>query len=475
MMSRIKLCFLLGLLLFISSCFPEGSLDRGPGYKMPLVKEGEVILYLQPLPQESSRLRFIIGGISAIRDDGLEIPLSPVFSEIKGADHTGRQKLLASGILPPGLYTGISIQIQKAWVQTEEGEVALLVPEEPFNVDQAFDVRRQEASALFLTLGPSGMLTAGVRFTPVFFLASAGRTLINLIGFVSVPASNTLAVFNKKTMQIVNAIATDQGPSGLVLDQLRTRAYVAAAQDDSVAVIDVFNMRIINRLKLDFKDHPVWLDLTPDGRTLVSVNRDSNTVSIIDALSMIEIERVKVGQKPSSAVMDPSGLKVYVMNPRSNSISVVDLTQRRLAVTIAVEGGPLMGAFNRQGDKLYIISRDWPYITVIDRLRFIITQKIFIGTGAVSIRVDNQTGLIYVGKNLGAEISVIDPFSAQLVDNFQAGGQAGFMTIDGQERTLLAALSDRSVLQKFNLISKELMAEIEMGEGAFAVVVMGER
>jgi YVTN family beta-propeller protein len=475
MMSRLNLCFFLGLLLFIGSCFPEGSVYRGSGYKMPLIKEGEVILYLQPLPQESNRLRFIIGGISAIRDGGPEIPLALAFNEIKGAELSGRQKLLASAILPPGSYSGISIQIQKAWIQTDEGEMALLVPEEPYNVDQSFDVTRGKTSALFLALDPSGLITAGVRFTPVLSLRFAGRTLINLIGFVSNPASNRILVFNKKTMQVVNAIATDPGPSGLVLDQLRTRAYVAAAQDDSVAVIDVFDMRIINRLKLNFKDYPVWLDLTPDGRTLVAVNRDSNTVSIIDALSLIQIDRVKVGEKPSSAVIDPSGLKAYVMNTRSNSISVVDLTQRRLSLTIALEGGPLRGAFNREGDKLYVVGGDWPFITVIDRSRFTITQKIFIGTGAVSIRVDNQTGLIYVGKKIGAEISVIDAFSGQFVDTFQAGGQAGFMTIDGQERTLWAALSDRSVLQKFNLISKELMAEIEMGGGAYAVTVMGER
>ena len=475
MISRARFFVIFGLLFLISGCFPEGSLYRGSGLKMPLRDEGEIIIYLQPLPQESNRLRFSIGGISAIRDDGPEIALAPALSEIRGADFTGRQKLLASGSLPPGSYTGLAIQIQKAWVQTEEGEMALSVPEEPFKVDQAFDVTRGKASTLFLALNPSRMISAETRFTPVFSLTGAGRTLINLIGFVSVPASNTLAVFNKKTMQVVNVIATDPEPTGLVLDQFRTRAYVAAARDDSVTAIDVFNMQIINRLKLNFKDHPVWLALTSDGRTLVSVNQGSNTVSIIDALSMIEIDRVKVGEKPSSAVMDPIGLKVYVLNTRSKTISVVDLTQRRLVVTVAVEAAPLMGAFNREGNKLYVISGDWPYITVIDRLRYAITQKIFIGTGAVSIRVDNQTGLIYVGKKIGAEISVIDPFSGQFVDNFQVGGQAAFLTIDGQERALLAALSDRSVLQKINLISKKLMAEIDLGEGAYAVVVMGER
>ena len=101
-MPRAKLFLVFGLLLFISSCFPEGSVYRGSGPRMPLIKEGEVIIYLQALPQESNRLRFILGGISALRDDGLEIPLVLAFSEIKGADHTGRQILLASGILPPG-------------------------------------------------------------------------------------------------------------------------------------------------------------------------------------------------------------------------------------------------------------------------------------------------------------------------------------------------------------------------------------
>lgn len=475
MMSRARYGVVFVLLLFIGSCFPAESLQRTPVHKAPLIQEGELIVYLQALPQETNRLRFIIGGISALGNDGLEIPLSLSLSDIKGADHTGRQRLLASGVLPPGSYAGISVQVRKAFVQTDEGEVALLVSEEPLRVEQAFDINRGQASALFLSLNPSGILTAGIRFTPVFSLVPAGRPLINLTGFVSIPASNTLAVFNKKTMQVVNAIATDPGPTGLAIDQLRTRAYVAAARDDSVAVIDVFNLQIVNRLKLNFKDHPVWLELTPDGRTLVSVNQGSNTVSIIDARSLIEIDRVKVGEKPSSAAMDPTGVKVYVFNTRSKTISVVDLTQRRLAVTIAVEASPLRGAFNREGDRLYVISGDWPYITVIDRLRFAIAQKIFIGTGAVSIRVDDQTGLIYIGKSIGGEVSVIDPFSAQLVDNFRVGGRAVFMTIDGQERALLTAFSDQNRLLKINLISKQPMAELETGEGAYAVVVMGER
>jgi len=36
------------------------------------------------------------------------------------------------------------------------------------------------------------------------------------------------------------------------------------------------------------------------------------------------------------------------------------------------------------------------------------------------------------------------------------------------------ALPERRMVQKVNLTSKKIMAEIEVGEGAYAVVVMGE-
>jgi hypothetical protein len=37
------------------------------------------------------------------------------------------------------------------------------------------------------------------------------------------------------------------------------------------------------------------------------------------------------------------------------------------------------------------------------------------------------------------------------------------------------ALSDRRILQKINLISKKVVSEIEVGKGAYEIVVMGER
>jgi len=390
-------------------------------------------------------------------------------------DLKGIQKQLASAILPPGPYTGLSIHVKQAFIQTEEGDVALFVPEEPVNVDHGFDVERGQVASLFLSFKISGTKLEGVKFTPVFSLSSSGRTLINLIGYVTNSESNFITVFDKNTMQVVDTISTSQGPKGMVLDQVRTRAYVAASRDNIIEVVDVFKGVIINRLRLNLRDRPIELALTPDGKTLVSVNNGSNTVSIIDAISMIEIGRVDVGQGPTSAVIDPSGFRAFVLNSRSSTISVIDLTQRDLALTIGVEAAPLRAAFSRGGDKLFVINSNSPNLTAIDLSRLMVSNTVFIGMGAVSIKVDEQTGYIYVGKSIGGEITVIDPFALVFIDSIFAGGQTEYIAIDDQKRHLFAVLGDKNKLAKINLISKEISGKIDVGEGAFFVVVMGER
>ncbi len=454
------------------SCAPQGLSSR---YKAPLIEEGEVILYLQPLPQEAERLSFVIDGISVIGHDDLETPVSLFFNEVKGSDLKGLQKRLASVILPPGDYSGLAIHIKRAFMRTEDGDAALLVPDEPVNVAHGFSVARREVSTLFLSFSVAGAKLQGAQFAPVFSLASSGNVLINLIGLVTNSASNYITVFNKKTMRVVNAIATDQAPKGIVLDQIRTRAYVAASHDSIIEVFDVFKGALLNRLRLNLRDRPTDLALTPDGRTLVAVNSGSNTVSIIDALSMFETARVSVGEGPSSVAIDPSGRKAFVMNTRSSTVSVVDLTQKGVSVTIGVEGAPLRAAFNQEGSQMFVINSNTPNLTVVDLSRLVVSQSVFIGMGAASIKVDDQTGLIYVGKTFGGEITVIDPFSLVFIDTIPVGGQAVFMTIDEQERNFFVVLPDKKVLQKINLISKKISAQIDVGDAAYAAVVMGER
>jgi YVTN family beta-propeller protein len=466
---KIILAFLLSL--FFMACTPQALHYQ----KEPLKERGEVLIYIQPMPKEADTFRFTIENISVITDAGADIALPVSLTILKGADLVGVQKLLASGIIPHGTYKGIRVKIRSAHVQGKQGEAKLLVSEDSLMVKHAFEVRRGEISTLFFSFDPLKSLTDGILFTPLFTLTTYVSELLSLTGYITDTESNMISVFNKKTMLMLGAIATGRAPMGIVFDQARGLAYAALSGDDFIEVVDVFAGKFTGRIRLNFGDEPHYLSLAPDGNTLLSVNHGSNTVSIIETKTRAEVRRLNVGVQPTSVVIDPQGLRAYIMNSLSNSISVLDISRKTIYATISVEGIPLRGAFNRKGDKLYVINMHIPYLTVIDPSRLTGTEKIFIGTGAVSIKADTRNGLIYVGNRTGGEITVINPSSSIFVDTIRTGGTAVFMTIDDQENTLFALIPERKILQKINLTNKRIMAEIDVGEGAYALAVMGER
>jgi YVTN family beta-propeller protein len=439
-----------------------------------LETEGELLVYLQPLPQPTHHLRFTIDQMFAVDPDGARIPLDLVFADLRGKDLIGRQTLLARGILPPGTYFGLALWLKDAFLLGEEGENALFVPDRPVRVDRLFKVMRREATALFLSLDATNMTAGNVVFEPVFSLAQAGRQLANLNGYISIPNANRLTVFNKSSMQVINVIATGLGPTGLAIDRLRRRVYVACSGQDRIEEIDMLESRVVERIALRMGDGPLALAISPDGRTLVSANNDSNTASILDLRSRIEIARLSVGRKPTDVVIDDSGRFAFVVNSLSNTVSVIDLPQSQLVAVLDVETTPLRAALVPDSRRLFVINRDSPNLSVVSSERLTLIDRIFAGAGSVSITSDPSTRLLYVG-NVTGDIGIVDPSALMFIDTISSRGAVAYLTIDKEQNSLFALRSETGTLQKINPTSKRILAEIEVDEGAYAVAVVGER
>jgi YVTN family beta-propeller protein len=442
--------------------------------KPVLEDRGEVVVYLQPLPQGADRIGFHVESVSALPAQGPGAPLSVSLREVGGSDEAALQERIASGEVPPGAYRGISIKIGKSFLRGEQGEGALLALEEPVTVEHEFRVERRKAVALFLSFDPTRSVTDGFRFAPAFSLSSPRRMVINLAGYATDRSSNRITVFDKSNLQVVDVIATGGGPAGIVLDQRQRQAYVALSGGDSVEVIDLVSGEITARVSLNFGDRPETLALAPDGRTLLSVNRGSETVSVIDTGSRIETARVKVGEGPTDVAIDRNGLRAYVVNSLSDTVSVVDLARNQILGTVDVEKNPLAAALSRNGDRLYVVCRFSPDLLAIDPSSLTVRERIFVGTGAVSIKVDTQTDLVYVGNDLTGEIAVVDPFSSMSVDTIRAGGNPFFLTIDGEERALFVSNPVEQKIQKINIVNRKIVAELKSVEGTREIAVMGE-
>jgi YVTN family beta-propeller protein len=464
-----RVCVLLITIVFLSGCHATSA-----RLKPPLEEEGEVFLYVQPLPAETERLRFVISEIVALRNDGGEFPLQLAIPEYS-VSAVSRQRLVASGVLPPGSYTGLAFRAKEAFLRGEEGENALLVPEKPLLAPFLFDVRKGRASVLEGALRPGEAIQDRFSFTPSFSLGRPERPITALKGYVANYRSNNITVFNKKKGQVVDVMATGAGPRGIALDQGRQRAYVALADQDAIDVIDVANNEIIHRIMLAAGDRPQEPALTRDGRLLVTANKGSNTVSIIDPVAFIELEKIGVGNGPNSVLIESLGRKAYVFNSFSDTISIVDLAFRRVIATVSVDPGPLRGQLNGKEDRLYVIHSFSSYLSVRDASSLLLLKRISVGTGASALKIDARTDRIYLGRRFDPLVSVFEPSLDLPIDTVRAGGDVSSLAIDGEENNLYLLVPQKNLLKSVNIIGYQTIMELDVGEDAFGIAVMGER
>jgi len=442
--------------------------------KPPLEEEGEVFLYVQPFPAEARPLRFHIGEVAALREDGAAFPLSLAVSEFT-ISSMSRQRLVASGVLPAGSYTGLLFRATKAFLKGEEGETALSVPEERVLEGFPFAVRKAKSSVIGGMFRPADAVQGKSGFSPAFSLFRPEQPMTALLGYVANYGSNNITVFNKKSGQVSGVIATGMGPRGIALHRGLQRAYVALAGDDAVDVIDIVTGDSIQKINLNAGDRPQEPALTPDGRLLLTANKGSDTVSIIDAVSLIELERISVGNGPNSVLIEATGRRAYVFNTLSDRISVIDLSGRKVSATIATDSGPLRGQMNSRGDRLYVIHSLSSNLTVIDPVTLSVLQRISVGREMSSLKFDTRTNRIILGKRFDPLISVYEPGLAMPIDTILTRGGVSFISIDNDENNLYLLIPGKRILASINLVSGATVSELDVGEGAYWVTMTGER
>ena len=440
----------------------------------PLEEEGEVYLYLEPFPQEAERLRFTIDAVFAVSSDGREFPLTGPLHELRASD-VQRQKLLASGRLPPGSYTGFSFKINKAVLKTEEGEANLLVPETAVKNDFPFSVIRRRAYVISTTFKYAESVSGGFSFSPVFSMIIPARPIPSLTGYVTNSGSNNIMVFDKKLNKVLSIIVTGRGPAGMAVDQRQGRVYVALSGDDAIELVDVLSGEPINRLRLNTGDRPQELALTPDGKTLLVANKGTNTVSFVDPVSLVQLNRINVGREPNSVSIHPNGMRAFVFNALSNTVSVIDIPNKAIITTITTDPALLRGQFNRAGNKLYVIHEWSTYLTAIDPSGLSVLKRYPVRMGMVSIKVDLQADLVYMGRRRDTAVEVYDPFLFAMVDSIDTGAGITYMTIDGDENNLYMVNPDMKSLMVSRLVRKGVFSEMDVGESPYWITMMGER
>lgn len=436
--------------------------------------DGEVDVYLQPLPPEAARLTFAILSVTAVGVNGSEYPLKLNIRAV-GQAEAARQRLLASSRLPSGSYVGFALTVKQAALKSEHAEAALTVPDGPVRIDVPFVVAQHQSPLIWLKLKYDESVSGGMEFRPAFLAVTPPRPIADHAGFVSNSRSNTISVFDKSIAQAVAVIDTCAGPAGLALDQHRRRLYVACPGDDEIQSIDVATGEVIERARSSPGDRPTELALTPDGVTLLSVNTGSNSVSFFDALSLARQERVNVGSGPRSITLDSAGRRAFVFNTLSSSLSVIDVGTHTTAATMSTEASPLRGQFNRRGDRLYVIHDRSPYMTVVDPRQLTVPTRARLRTGVTAIAIDMVRDLVCIGGGNDTTIEFYEPNTLMPLYSMRARSGVSYMAIDAEDSALYMVDPDARSLLIAHLNDRKMVTEIDVGDRPYSVAVMGEK
>ena len=440
----------------------------------PLDQEGEVWVYLAPVPQQLERLEFAVSSVGLGRGDGAAVPLRLVLPEVSGK-RASRERLLAVGRVPPGAYAALTVQIGKASVTGGEGKADLLAPAEPVRVPLPMNVARGRAVVVSLALQPASSVQKGFGFTPAFTAQVPELPLAERLGFASDTGSDAVTVFDRRTRRVAAVIPTGRDPRGIALDPRLGRLYVALSGEDQVAAFDLQTGAEVGRIRLQPGDEPLEVAATPDGRLLVTVNRRSSTASFLDPQSLVEVDRAPTGLQPSSLLVDRSGRRAYAFNRGSSSVTVLDLATRKAVASFPTEPEPLRGALSRAGDRLYVASALSPYLASYAVPALTPLKRTYVGPGASALLVDTRTDYLYLAKGQERRIQIYEPAAFLAIAELPAEGGVTWMSIDGLENLLLAVVPETGSVGAYELNARRALPGVDVGTEPYAAAVVGER
>jgi hypothetical protein len=102
-------------------------------------------------------------------------------------------------------------------------------------------------------------------------------------------------------------------------------------------------------------------------------------------------------------------------------------------------------------------------------------KRVQIGMGISFIKVDTATDLVYMGRARDATVGIYEPNSFVPMDYIRTEGGTSYLTIDGDENTLVMVGAPPSRLTATNLISRKRVSLLDIGDAPYWVTMMGER
>ncbi|MEE8350347.1 MAG: cytochrome D1 [Acidobacteriota bacterium] len=228
--------------------------------------------------------------------------------------------------------------------------------------------------------------------------------------FVSMPASNQVAVADTTNWEVTSNLDVGPSPSRVALQPDGHFLWVAydtpksEADLSGVTVIDARNLTVAKDILTGKGHHEIAF--SKDNRFAFITNPASGTLSVIDIRKLEKIKDVPVGKDTVSMAFSAAADAVYVVDGTDGTIAVVDAENHQIMARMKAESGLGQIKFAPGGRLGFVVNHDKNLVHILDASLNRIIQTADVEEGPDQIAFSDE--LAYV-RHRDSEIVLMIP------------------------------------------------------------------
>ena len=215
-------------------------------------------------------------------------------------------------------------------------------------------------------------------------------------GFITSGRTNSVIVFDTKTLAKLSEIPTGENPDALLYDKFSNRVFVFNHKGGSVTAIDAATLKAIETVKLGGEAAEAGVT---DGKGTIFVNlEDINEIISFDSKTLAIKNHFKIGtgEEPTGLAIDLKNNRLFAVCGNKKMI-VLDSKNRNVVAEVPI-GSRCDGVVFDSNSQTAFSSNGEGSITVVHEdspTKFTILETIKSEVGARTIAIDEKTHHIF--------------------------------------------------------------------------------
>lgn len=217
------------------------------------------------------------------------------------------------------------------------------------------------------------------------------------LGFVSHSDSNTVDVFDPKTLKTLKHIPVDEDVDAIFFVPSANLIYAAHGDPRVATLIDPVTQAVVGKVALGGK--PEFAAFDPRSGLMYQNLEDRNAVAAVDVRKRAVVGSWSLAPcgGPTSMALDLTHRRMFVVCKETSTLVVADLDSHRVIASLPVGGGPDSVAYDPGLRRLYATGKSG-VLTVVEQDGadgYRVLDNVRLHFGAHTLAFDPATGRLY--------------------------------------------------------------------------------